>query len=109
MGNHAKDHFLDVDFETARSLHRVVRAMHDGECPKCHAIHPSKAMESLRVANGKSLNAPDVEIVMDHRCPTCGFVITNEEGHAALAAFAPVMEKNLEVFERWRANRKDHQ
>lgn len=30
--------------DVARALHRVVRAMHDGECPQCHSIFSSGAM-----------------------------------------------------------------
>jgi hypothetical protein len=101
MSEHAKAYFLDVDFEVARSLHRVVRAMHDGECPSCHRLFDARAMMT---AQGR-LN---VSIAAGHRCPHCGFTITAEESIAAIAAFAPVMKKNLEVFESWRARRNNN-
>lgn len=94
--------YLDVDFETARSLHRVVRAMHDGECPKCHTIHSSDAMQQVRVKNNRSPNDGYAKFAIDLRCPACGFIITDEEKQAAITTFAPVMEKNLEVFDQWR-------
>jgi hypothetical protein len=78
---------LDVDFETARAIHRVVRGMHDGECPKCHRIVSASLMEH-----------PDGGRV----CTACGFYISRAEMQAAMRVFAPVMERNLEVFERWR-------
>jgi predicted RNA-binding Zn-ribbon protein involved in translation (DUF1610 family) len=87
----AKDLHLDVDFETARALHRVVRGMHDGECPRCHQLFDSRAMVS------RLLDEPDT------RCPNCGFAITHAEKQAAIRAFAPVMERNLAVFEEWRS------
>ena len=88
-GSHARTHYLDVDFETARSIHRIVRAMHDGECPKCHALFESRHMTTM---SG------------DEQCPACGFTITHDEMQAATQTFAPVMERNLEVFETWRAD-----
>lgn len=91
--------YLDVDFETARALHRVVRAMNDGECPKCHALiedyHMRKKIPSLA--------SPEYTETMI--CPKCGFTITGEEAEAAIQVFAPVMERNLEVFEQWRKER----
>lgn len=100
MAKHADEHFLDVDFEVARSIHRVVRAMHDGECPKCHAIVASELMRWHRQQIVKKFH------YLDLVCPKCGFTITHEDAEAAIAAFAPVMEKNLAVFEQWRASRE---
>lgn len=89
----SRHHALDVnDFEVARSIHRVVRAMHDGECPRCHRLLSSAFMTGIA--------GHDVE---DHVCPYCYFMITKAESDAAMAKFAPVMERNLEVFETWRA------
>jgi hypothetical protein len=85
---HGQTHALDVDYEEIRSLHRVVRAMHDGECPRCHTLHNEV---SMRVAQPR-----------DHRCPSCGFEIKAYEVEAVMRAFAPVMEKNLMVFLGWR-------
>jgi hypothetical protein len=101
--------YLDVDFETARALHRVVRAMHDGECPKCHWLFESSLMRGQRVID----NSPfvtgipmSVPVSMNLVCPSCGFTITDEETKAATEAFAPVMERCLAIFEQWRETRK---
>lgn len=103
MSEYAKTHALDVDdFEVARSIHRVVRAMHDGECPKCHTLHSSDAMQSVRVANNRSPNDGYAKFATDLRCPSCGFTITDKEKQAAINKFATVMDRNLEVFEEWR-------
>lgn len=79
----------DVDTaERARALHRVVRAMHDGECPSCHQLWTS---EQVRAPNGDG-----------HECPGCGFVISAEESREALKEFAVFMDRNLDIFEHWR-------
>lgn len=89
---------LDVDkFERARSLHRVVRAMHDGECPKCHALCESDHM----IVRGHSPPGGPSH----HRCPRCGFEITAEECAAVMGEFSVVMDCNLAVFEQWRAEK----
>lgn len=80
------------DHDLARAIHRVVRAMHDGECPKCHNIHRAELM--WRKA--------------DMVCPTCSFTITGEQATAGLAEFGKFMEKNLALFEAWRAEREPH-
>lgn len=79
----------DVIIERARSLHRIVRALHDGHCPKCGAVFPC---EAARLENREQR-------------PRCEFFITHEEAEAACKEFAPIMRRNLEVFEAWRASR----
>lgn len=84
--------FLNSDVslsDIARALHRVVRAMHDGECPKCHELHSSDRMR-------------DIDKHDRWVCPSCGFSISNEEADAALECFKPYMENNLKIFENWR-------
>ena len=83
----------DVDFEEARALHRVVRALHDGHCPKCSAIFPAEQAQ-WRWSLGE-------------KCPKCGFTISREEAEAALSEFAPIMQRNLELFEAWRERRRN--
>lgn len=83
---------LNLDRDEARALHRIVRAMHDGECPKCHAIHSSNEM---RCSDG------------GWRCPGCRFFILKSEADAVLATFGEFMERNLAIFEKWRAERKE--
>lgn len=92
--------YLDVDFETARALHRIVRAMNDGECPKCHALIEDYHMRK----KAPIIASPKYTETMI--CPNCGFMITGEEAKAAIEAFAPIMERNLEIFEQWRKTRK---
>lgn len=77
------DHFLE-----ARAIHRVVRALHDGECPRCHKVStPEEVTDS---ANG------------DDTCPHCQFTISRKTQETAYALFAPLMEHNLQIFENWR-------
>lgn len=78
---------MDVKIDRARSLHRVVRSLHDGHCPKCAAI-----FEASRAI-----------VHFGERCPECGFAISDDEARAAVAEFAPIMQKSLAVFEQWRA------
>ncbi len=87
---------LDQDATTARAVHRVIRAMHDGECPKCGGLFPSTAVKFSTRAPGWV-------------CPHCRFSITEEEGQAAIKEFHPFMFKNLEVFEQWRGQRNQPQ
>ncbi len=84
---------LDVTAEHASALHRVVRAMHDGHCPKCGYLSPSEQFEVWR---------SNAHRTGDHRCPQCTFEITKREADAALAAFQPYLTKSVEVFEEWR-------
>lgn len=94
------DLYLDVDFETARALHRVVRAMNDGECPKCHILIEDYHM---RKDSPLEMSPKHTQTMI---CPRCGFTITGEEAEAAMQTFSPVMDRNLEVFEKWRKSRK---
>lgn len=89
---------LDTDVDTARAVHRVVRAMHDGECPRCHILFKSSSM----LISDRSLSA----IGGDEMCPKCGFMITRSEQQAAIDLFGPIMDRNLDVFEAWRASLK---
>jgi len=86
---------LDLDYSEARSLHRVVRAMHDGECPKCHRVYPAEAM---RVTKQEHL-PPESRI--GWRCPGCGYKIKQKTGEAALKTFGILMDKNREIFDAW--------
>lgn len=89
MGKIAEECNLDVErAEQARALHRVVRAMHDGHCPRCGCL------ESADVFMQGSC----------HKCPDCGFRITHREAELALAEFRPYLVRSVEVFEAWRSN-----
>ncbi len=74
-----------------RALHRVVRALHDGNCPACGLLTDSDA---VRCING------------NWRCPRCAFGFTPDEAEAAMEAFRPYMRANLDEFEKWRQERK---
>jgi Zn-finger protein len=91
------DNQLNLDHDEARALHRVVRAMHDGECPCCHTIHEADRMW-IKKQSGQ-------RIAM--KCPNCYFSISDEEATAALAEFGKFMDRNLEIFEKWREARSE--
>lgn len=81
-----------------RSIHRVIRAMHDGECPVCRKISASDDMRFCATKAGK--------IETGWACPHCGFEISDEEAADGLELFTPLMKQNVEVFEAWRQARK---
>lgn len=95
---------LNLDHEEARALHRIVRAMHDGECPKCHDIHASDRMV---IWDRSGDTGQGEKFKRGWRCPSCGFEITNEEAAEVFRIFAPFMKRNLAVFEKWRAAHAD--
>lgn len=73
---------LSVSAEDARAMHRVVRALHDGHCPSCGALHDSRA----------------VKLATRHECPSCHFYITNDEAKQALDTFHDYMRKCCDIF-----------
>jgi rubrerythrin len=75
-------------FDRARAVHRVVRALNDGECPNCQTLRDSR---EVRQDNG------------DLICPTCGFEIKKAEADAAIELFAEPMARALAIFAQWRA------
>lgn len=83
-----KDLMLDVSvLEKARALHRVWRALNDGDCPHCHKFHA--ATEIIRSNVGI-------------QCPSCEFFVTCEEIEDIEKMFAPAMDAAVDVFFRWR-------
>lgn len=78
---------MDTIVDRARSLHRIVRALHDGHCPCCSAIFPA---QYALTEEGES-------------CPTCGFFISKLDAERAVREFAPIMDQSLMEFARWRA------
>lgn len=91
----------DDAFERARCLHRVVRAMHDGHCPRCGWLGPSETFY-VGAMYGRSALVQEGE----HRCCYCGFTVTDSEAKKALDAFLPYLENSVRVFEEWRS--KEH-
>ena len=79
---------LDVSLEKARALHRVWRALNDGDCPKCHKYHPATA-----IYRGETFI----------QCPSCGFDIESEEIEAIEKMIAPAMDAAVAIFEQWRS------
>ena len=75
-----------LDVNKARAIHRVIRAIHDGECPRCQHLADAS---NFRVPEG-------------HRCPKCGFHITKEQTKKGLKLFASFMLDAVEVFEGWK-------
>ena len=82
---------LDVCADKCRALHRVVRAMHDGHCPKCGWLGAAQTFDRMDF----------------HQCPKCKFTITREEAEAALAMFRPYLQRSVLVFEEWAQSRQD--
>jgi len=63
------------EFELARKLHRVVRAMHDGHCPNCGHLAPSEQFHRE----------------FGHVCPECKFRTWKSDELTALAMFRPYL------------------
>lgn len=81
---------LDVSLEKARALHRVWRALNDGDCPKCHRHHAAHVM----------VRSPEAI-----QCPWCGFNVTHQEIEEIEKLFAPAMDAAVGIFEEWRRSR----
>ncbi len=111
MAEQDTDPGLNLDHNEARAVHRVVRAMHDGECPRCHTLRSSELMRftDVQVTVIDAYVYPPLQtekfLKAGWRCPSCLFEITDADAEAAIAQFAKFMDKNLEVFEKWRATR----
>ena len=87
---------LDTSLEKARALHRVWRALNDGDCPKCHKFRP--ATEMLRFYEFPS-DGPAVA------CPSCNFSVSHEEIKDIEKMFAPAMNAAVAIFEEWQLTR----
>lgn len=86
-----QDLHLDVELDKARALHRVWRALNDGDCPKCHVFRSA--------ANMFRYNSGAIE------CPNCKFVVNGDEIVAIQELFAPAMNAAVAIFEKWREDR----
>jgi hypothetical protein len=82
---------LDTNLDHARALHRVWRALNDGDCPSCHSHHPAHAM--------------DRESIDGIACPSCGFYVTDPEIDDIETLFAPAMDAAVQIFNSWRQSR----
>lgn len=79
---------ISVD-EHARCLHRIVRSMHDGHCPKCGEIHAAEKMRHETY----------------WQCPDCGFLVDGADARAALREFQPIVHRSLSIWREWIRNR----
>jgi hypothetical protein len=93
---------LNLDHNLGRALHRIVRAMHDGECPRCHKLQAADTVWTTRPVYKPNSRLGFEKIMF---CRFCEFTITEEESEAVIREFGPYMEQNLQIFETWRANR----
>lgn len=85
---------LDVNLEKARALHRVWRALNDGECPACGIL--SFAEGVWRWTRGQHTHKYALQ------CPHCYFYITWNEIDRMEKEFAPVMQAAMRIFDEWR-------
>ena len=95
---------LDVSLEKARALHRVWRAMNDGDCPKCHKYHLATQMTRYEQRLETEYKAGRFMWPVI-KCPSCGFKVTGEEIQDIEKMFAPAMDAAVAIFEGWRAER----
>lgn len=88
---------LDVSLERARALHRVWRALNDGDCPACHTYHEATQM-------WRSWLGFDLGREHGIMCPTCKFYVTRDEIVAIEKMFAPAMDAAVDIFREWRSD-----
>lgn len=86
---------LDVSLEKARALHRVWRALNDGDCPKCHHAVAATDIIRMNLKGGVWLKCPNSD---------CGFHVMGEEITEIERMFAPAMDAAVAIFEEWRAS-----
>lgn len=91
---------LDVSLERARALHRVWRALNDGDCPKCHNYAPATAM--IRFPIDENMARSGI------RCPICFFTVYKDEIDEIEKMFAPAMDAAVSIFEEWRESRRQN-
>lgn len=93
---------VSINPDTARALHRVVRAIHDGNCPNCgHLDH----VDEFRVNASFVADPEPYGTFIRYECPECRFAISPQEASAAMEAFRPFMKANVQLFEEWRKRR----
>lgn len=92
-GTMTQDLALDTSLERGRALHRVWRALNDGDCPKCHQHGAATAM--VRFGSPQSI-----------QCPRCLFTVHGTEIEAIEKLFAPAMDAAVAIFETWREEQK---
>jgi hypothetical protein len=91
---------LDVSLEKARALHRVWRALNDGDCPKCHAH-----VAATDVIRHSGLHIREIEFNQSIECPMCHFSVSGDEISDIEKMFAPAMDAAVKIFEDWQIER----
>lgn len=88
---------LDVDFEQLRVLHRVVRAMHDGECLQCSANGKG------RLRSPSELQAPAFPNYthLAFLCDVCGLQITKDQVNVSLRHWQRIAGNNMAVWNQF--------
>jgi hypothetical protein len=84
---------LDVSLEQARALHRVWRALNDGDCPKCHKHVAATAIVRELPGGLKGIGCPN---------DACRFWISDSDIERIERLFAPAMDGAVKIFEEWR-------
>src|SRR5260221_68348 len=103
MTDITEDLALDVSLEKARALHRVWRALNDGDCPACHEY--CGADKVLRIYDTSiSCTVLGLKLLVQIACPACSFYITAREINAIEELFAPAMDAAMRIFLGWRAD-----
>lgn len=90
---HKTDLHLDVELDQARALHRVWRALNDGDCPKCHKAVAATDVIRPQNKDGVWIKCPN---------PSCGFLVMGKEIEEIERLFAPAMNAAVAIFESWR-------
>jgi hypothetical protein len=98
---------LDVSLERARALHRVWRALNDGDCPKCHKHNPATRIIRDRITYTERHHRYSRVSRGAIECPECGFNVTGEEIEEIEQLFAPAMDAAVAIFLEWRKERRE--
>jgi len=96
---------LDVNLERVRALHRVWRALNDGDCPKCHRYRAATEMRRDFRENVEGIHRYMIGSPGTIQCPDCGFCVTRQEIEAIEELFAPAMDAAVKIFEEWQHER----
>lgn len=94
---HKPDLHLDIELDQARALHRVWRALNDGDCPKCHKAVAATDVIRPQNKDGVWIKCPN---------PSCGFLVMGKEVEEIERVFAPAMDAAVAIFEKWRTSRQ---
>ncbi len=92
---------VDASLEKTQALHRVWKALNDGNCPNCCSYYA--ATDILRDNR--------TYLPMGHQggsiqCPGCMFYVLGKEIEEIESLFAPVMRADFNIFKKWRASQQ---